>query len=129
MDIDPVGQRDYTAVHQERRAPTMAMLEPRPWQQPRAKTRLVPEPVNAVDELARVRKAKAELEEEEKELVAKVRAMGEGEHRGGKVIAEVSSYQKESLDIKGLRVELPEAMIAKHTKTSTVTSVRIKPLA
>jgi hypothetical protein len=106
----------------------MAMLEPRPWQQSRAKTRLVPEVNNPIDRLAAMREQLRKLEKDEQELAKVVAAMGDGEHDGDKVRAVISTTSPERLDVEAIRAEMPEDWIKRFTKSKPQTTVRFKPL-
>lgn len=80
-----------------------------------------------IDELGQIREQIKGLESREKQLVDLVKDMGEGEHRGDKCKAVVSIATTSRLDTTSLKAALPDEMIAKHTKSSDVVRVTIKP--
>ena len=100
---------------------TMALSKPHPWAAAKSNA------ATAIDELGKVREQIKTFESREKELVEIVKAMGDGEHAGQRCRAIVSTSQQARLDTTAVKEFLPDDVIARLTKTVTVTKVTIKP--
>lgn len=94
----------------------------RAWEKPKSNT------APAIDELGKIREQIKAAESREKELVEIIKAMGEGEHKGERCKAIVSTVETARLDTTGLKEALPEEMIKRFTKISESVRVAIKPV-
>jgi hypothetical protein len=80
-----------------------------------------------IDELGAVKAILSKAEKREKELLALIKPLGDGEHNGGKCICKITTGDRDTFDKKGLEAENPE-LVAKYTKPKPVTTVTIKAL-
>lgn len=102
-------------------------MNPRPWNKPPAKAEPIDSNAKLIDELAQVLDAKSKAEKREKEIKELLKPLGNGEHKGTKVIADISTAPRDSFRQKEFKADHPE-LAEKYTESKPVTTIRIKPL-
>jgi hypothetical protein len=102
-------------------------MNERPWKKPPAKAAAIDPNALLIDELAAVRDAKSKAEKREKEILEILKPLGDGEHRGLKCIAAITTTARDTFKSKEFKEDHPE-LAAKYTEPKPVTTIRIKPL-
>jgi hypothetical protein len=83
---------------------------------------------NPIDTLGDINAEIKRLKELKELLREEIEAMGQGTHEGEEYQAEVSSYDKGTLDMKAVRAKLSHQFIRANTNTISVTNVKVTRL-
>ena len=84
---------------------------------------------DTVNKLAELKAAVAELQKEEKKLIAEIKAEGPGKYEGETHVLTVTVGERRTLDMKAVRAKLSAQFIRAHTNITEVTKATLRAAA